>query len=895
MIGQTTRLQTESRPRMKTDGLTNAEADESRIQNGTNELTKRPHKSFFRRLLENFGDPIIRILLGAMVLNILLSLRDVNWPETIGIAVAVLTATLVSTISEAGSERAFEKLSSDDNGKVYKVRRDGIPSDTPLGRIVKNDVVLLTPGMMIPADGLVLSGRLKVDQSALTGEGEAVDKAPCGTSYGEKTPGNPHFVFRGALITEGEGEMLVTDVGDSTFYGKIAAELQSEELPSPLKERLRVLAGNVSKIGYVAAALVAVAYLLKGFVLDAGFDTVGMLSRLKDVRYVASELLGALTIAVSVIVVAVPEGLPMMITVILSSNMKKMLRSGVLVRRLVGIETAGSMNILFTDKTGTLTTGKMQITSIITGDGIFPDAERLKESAAVSDLMKNCALLCRSEGNNPTEDAFRRFYSAGAKTSAEVIGKLPFDSSRRLAAVRYRSGGKTVTVFRTSPEKLFQCADFFVASDGRKMPLTTDVLSRLHGEWQNAAADACRVVGVGCCDAGIDEIRNGKLHGVSLVALVRIRDEIRREAPAAVREGQSAGIQVVMITGDNEITAEAIAKRCGIIRSRTQLVLTGEKLGEMSDAEITEILPRLAVVARTVPADKSRLVRLSRKNGLVVGMTGDGINDAPALKAADVGFAMGSGTDVAKEAGDIIITDDNFASIIKAVLYGRTIFSSIRKFILFQLIMNLSAVAVSLIGPFIGVEQPVTVIQMLWVNMIMDTLGGLAFAGEPAVRNVMKKKPIGRKEPILTTKMAVRVTATASYSVLLSLFFLKAPCIREIFPGNETHMLTGFFAFFVFCGIFNSFNARTERLNPFANLTKNKPFLLIMTAVAAIQLALIYFGGETFRTVPLSPRELALTALFASSVIPADAVLRLLQRLFEKEETRIDKREVPAL
>ena len=301
MIGQTTRLQTESRPRMKTDGLTNAEADESRIQNGTNELTKRPHKSFFRRLLENFGDPIIRILLGAMVLNILLSLRDVNWPETIGIAVAVLTATLVSTISEAGSERAFEKLSSDDNGKVYKVRRDGIPSDTPLGRIVKNDIVLLTPGMMIPADGLVLSGRLKVDQSALTGEGEAVDKAPCGMSYGEKTPGNPHFVFRGALITEGEGEMLVTDVGDSTFYGKIAAELQSEELPSPLKERLRVLAGNVSKIGYVAAALVAVAYLLKGFVLDAGFDTVGMLSRLKDVRYVASELLGALTIAVSVI------------------------------------------------------------------------------------------------------------------------------------------------------------------------------------------------------------------------------------------------------------------------------------------------------------------------------------------------------------------------------------------------------------------------------------------------------------------------------------------------------------------------------------------------------------------------------------------------------------------
>ena len=894
MIGQKERTaktkQIAPEPQRNSRGLGAEEVAASRRKYGSNELTQKVRKTFGRRFLENFRDPIIKILLGALILNTALSIRNINWAENIGIAVAILTATLVSTISEAGSERAFDKLSKTDSGKTYRVRREEKIDDVPIGEIVVGDRLFLTPGIKLPADGILLDGKIRVDQSALTGESENVVKMP-----GRKIQFSPETykpdlhaedqLFRGALITEGEGEMLIMRVGDGTFYGHIASELQSEDAPSPLKERLSVLAKKVSRIGYLAAALIGIAYLLKAFVFDSGFDTAVILSRLKDARFVAAELLGALTVAVSVIVVAVPEGLPMMITVVLSSNMKKMLRSGVLVRRLVGIETAGSMNILFTDKTGTLTSGKMHVSLIITSDGTYPNAERLRDNPTAAEMIRACALLCRSGGHNPTEEAVAALYSAREKCNAEVLDKLPFDSARRLAAVRYRTHGETVTVFRTSPENLLQHASTYIAADGRKRPLTPDVLMHLHRNWHDAAADACRVIGIGTCTSTTEELRSGVFRNVSIVALLRIRDEIRREVPAAVREAQEAGIQVVMMTGDNEVTAEAIAHRCGIIRNHNQLVLTGTAIAGMTDEEITEILPRIAVVARAVPADKSRLVRLSQKAGFVAGMTGDGINDAPALKAADVGFAMGSGTDVAREAGDIIITDDNFASIVKAVLYGRTIFGSIRKFILFQLIMNLSAVAISLIGPFIGIEQPVTVIQMLWINMIMDTLGGLAFAGEPAIKSIMKRPPIGRTEPILTGEMGVRILLTASYTVALCLFFLKAPVMRTVFPGDELRTLTILFALFVFCGIFNSFNARTERLNPFANLGKNKPFLLIMTAVAAVQLALIYFGGETFRTVPLIPEEIGKTALLASTVIPADALLRLFRRIFRKKQS----------
>jgi len=360
---------------------------------------------------------------------------------------------------------------------------------------------------------------------------------------------------------------------------------------------------------------------------------------------------------------------------------------------------------------------------------------------------------------------------------------------------------------------------------------------------------------------------------LTFTALYIIKDEIRREVIPAVSECRSAGIQVVMITGDHADTARAIASECGILHSaEDEILLDGSEMRSMTDDELTKKLSKIRVISRVTPADKSRLVRIAKSSGHITGMTGDGVNDAPALKAADVGFAMGSGTDIAREAGDIVITDDNFVSITKAVLYGRTIFAGIRKFITFQLTMNLAAVGVSVLGTMFGIEHPVTVIQMLWVNIIMDTLGSLAFAGEPALKEYMNRLPVKRDEHILTPSMVCQILVTGCCAILLSLYFLISPRIVRILGGSEIVHLTQFFAMFIFMGIGIAFCTRTERVNIFANLSRNRAFLVIMPAVAVIQLLIVYFGGEVFRCVPLSRYELLLCGVFAFSVIPCDTI-----------------------
>lgn len=395
---------------------------------------------------------------------------------------------------------------------------------------------------------------------------------------------------------------------------------------------------------------------------------------------------------------------------------------------------------------------------------------------------------------------------------------------------------------------------------------------------QEMTKNAMRVLLLATADRDLDSTTP-----LTLVALVGIRDTLRPEVKKAVQTVRQAGIQTVMITGDNRETAMAIASEAGLLRNpATELVLTGEELADMSDSELCGKLPLLRVVARALPSDKSRLVRLSQQLGLVVGMTGDGINDAPALKKADVGFAMGDGTEVAKEAGDIVILDNNFASITKAILYGRTIFHSIRKFIVFQLTMNLCAVGVSLIGPFIGIDTPVTVIQMLWINIIMDTLAGLAFAGEAPQKRYMKDPPKSRTEPIISRAMLGQILVTGGFSVLLCTAFLLLPQTRVVFGYSRSFVsfMTAFFTLFIFCGVFNAFNARTSRLNLTANLLHNPGFVVIMTAVAAVQLLLVYFGGELFRTVPLSVAQLQSVILLAAVVIPFD----LLRKVFTNRD-----------
>ena len=871
-------------------GLTTKEAEASRRQNGDNRLTQRRRVGFFRRFVSNLNDPVIRVLLLALGLNLLFMFRRADWLESVGIALSVLLATTISTLSQMGSERAFDRLREDGRRTVCRALRDGQVCELPLEDVVVGDVLLLGAGDHVPADGEIIEGELTLDQSALTGESREVTKRAGGQDLDE--PGDEVSLYRGCAVLTGQAKMVVRRVGDQSVLGGISREVQEETRESPLQLRLSRLAGQISVLGYVAAALVAVAFLFHAWVLDSGFQPDVIRIKLHDVSYLISTLLEALMLALTVIVVAVPEGLPMMVAVVLSSNIRRMVKDNVLVRTSSGIEAAGSMDLLFTDKTGTLTGGKPSVGAFLTGDGgevaslgVLADKyPPLFEAALLSCYFGGGAQVgVRAKdnaapaaiGGNATDRALLEAVISYPAPRARVIERLPFDSSRKYAATVVEYEGRVRTLIQGAPELL--------------LPRVTSTLMGV--KWNRAAAEdeverhaerGERMLTLTVCEgrADVDTLAKGTLPPLTLIGAVAMTDSLRPEAGEAVAQLQGAGVQVVMITGDGPDTASRIARSVGILNADNDVVLTGKALAGMSDLQIKQILPRLAVVARALPADKSRLVRVAQEEERVVGMTGDGINDAPALRRSDIGFAMGSGAPVAKEAGDILILDDNLASIVRAVLYGRTIFKSIRKFITLQLTMNFCAVGVSMIGPFIGVNAPVTVVQMLWINLIMDTLGGLAFAGEAPLASYLKERPKKRNEPILCRYMIDQMLFLGGYTVGLCLLFLKHPAITARFrttPDDLCHM-SAFFALFIFASVFNCFNARTDRLRPFAGLSKNRTFLVIMAAVLAVQLVFVYLGGSVLRTMPLTASELGITALLALSVLPAEKLRGLLLR-----------------
>lgn len=903
-------------PRSLARPLTPAEVESSRREHGSNTLSTRRGKSFLARFVGNLGDPVIRILLGALVINVLFSLTGGggDWIETAGIALAVLLATLISTLSEHGSEAAFARLSAECRQATCRVRRRdseqdeaGETREIPLSEAVVGDVAVLGAGEMIPADGVLLSGFLQVDQAAMTGESREVEKRPL--RYGEAppeepAPDHPCSLLRGCVILGGSGEMLVTQVGDATLLGRISEEVQEDTRESPLKLRLTKLAGQISRLGYVAAALVAVVFLLGAFLLDSEFESAVILQKLTDWRYIWEQLFHALTLGLTVLVVAVPEGLPMMIAVVLSSNIKKMVKDQVLVRKPVGIEAAGSMNLLFTDKTGTLTEGKLSIGRIITGDGgTYRDAEELRRDAPhlfgfLADACKrNTASVAgtdesgvlRALGGNATDRALLEAMLPFGGGGSEVIFSLPFDSEKKTSCALVRREGREVLYVKGAPERLMARLTDTYRSDGSRGSLDRSALAQ---RIEAMTSKGGRVI---LCAEAVSgrvalptraRLEGGDFGALTLVCILLLTDKLRKEAPESVKKLRRAGIHVVMMTGDNRDTARSIAETCGILGQGVSLVVDSQELSRMSDAEVGDILPKLGVVARALPSDKSRLVRIAQEHDLVVGMTGDGINDAPALRRADVGFAMGAGTQVAKDAGDVIILDNNLASIVRAVLYGRTIFKSIRKFITLQLTMNLCAVGVTMICPFIGVDSPVTVVQMLWINLIMDTLGGLAFAGEAPLPSYMDEAPKRRDEPILNRYVVSEIAWLGGFTVALCLLFLKLPFITSQFrpAENNIYLLTAFFALFIFASVFNCFNARTDRLNIFAGLTRNKGFCFIMAAVLAVQILFVYVGGAVLRTAPLTARELGITSLLALTVFPAELVRKVWRRLSGKAE-----------
>ncbi len=850
-------------------GLSARQARE-RLEKGLgNRLSTRKRTGFFAKLLENLSDPIIKILLCALAVNVLFLFRGEGWFETVGIALAILTASLISTLSEYSSENAFAKLQAQAARTTVRVRREGRLQEVSSDELVEGDIVCLEAGEGVPADGWLRRGQLYCDQAALSGESKEARKegAPLPEDEPRWDTAHRQLLFRGSTVTQGQGILQVLRCGDRTLLGSMALSLQEEPRESPLKLRLGVLAGKMSRLGYVAAALVAGADLFHNLCLDNGFVPSLMLAQLSHVPSLVELLLHAATLALSVVIVAVPEGLPMMITVVLSRSMGRMQKDHVMVRKLTGIETAGSLSLLFTDKTGTLTRGRLTVEGLMLGDGtVLSPADLAGREHLWQALRESCLLNTGAQwgdqgpmGGNATDRALLEL--AGKEPVAAVRSRfLPFDSAKKYSAAAV-TGGAFAGYVKGAPELLLPQCPLWLSETG---PVAVDQIALAHA-WQQQASHGMRVV---CLCAGEPD------SGLLLLGLALIRDSLRPEAPAAVRAIQNAGVQVVMVTGDSPDTACAIAQKAGLLRGGG-VTLTSHQLNAMTDRQVQELLPRLRVVSRALPTDKSRLVRLAQNGGFVVGMTGDGINDAPALKLADVGFAMGSGTKVAKEAGDIIILDDNIRSIGRAILYGRTIFRAIQRFLVFQLTMNFSAVLISILGPFLGVDAPVTVIQMLWINIIMDTLAGLAFAGEPALERYLELPPTPREAPVLTRPMAKHIGRLTAALAGLCCAYLALPPFRKQFGPEDGPFLTAFFALFVFAGLLTAFCARCEDANLLRGLGKNRSFLAVMVLCAGVQVLLLYVGGPLFRTEPLPVQVLLRILALAALVLPADVLGKL--------------------
>ena len=565
----------------------------------------------------------------------------------------------------------------------------------------------------------------------------------------------------------------------------------------------------------------------------------------------------------------------MMITLVLSSNMKRMIKDNILVRKLIGIETSGNINILFTDKTGTLTKGKLEVINIISADfKEYKKESELKKQVNYYDIVKiscignNDSSYSENKviGGNITDRAILSYFECD-KIKYKKDKILSFDSKNKYSAVKISN----INYIKGAPEVLLKKCNTYYDSLGNIKRISN--LKLIENKIKEYTKNGIRVlICISNKNFNIEDLSNS-----TLVSIILIKDEIRKEAIEGVKLVNDAHIKTIMITGDNKDTAISIAKEVGIYRDG-DLVLTSEELSKLSDDELKEKLLKISIVARSLPNDKSRLVRVSQELNLVVGMTGDGVNDAPALKKADVGFSMGSGTEVAKEASDIVILDDNFLSVSKAILFGRTIFKSIRKFIILQLTINLCALSLSIVGPFINIEMPITVIQMLWINMVMDTLAGLAFSFEPPLKEYMKEKPKKKDEPIINKYMLNQIFYTGIYSSILCILFLKLPFIKQLFRQdiNDKYLYTAFFGLFIFIDIFNSLNARTNRLNLLANIHKNKVFIVIMLFIILAQIFLIYYGGNMFRTSGLTLFEFEIMIFFAITVIPFDWVRKLI-------------------
>ena len=860
---------------MEIIGLTKEEVIASRAKFGSNTLTEKKRQGLLVKILLGFTDPMILILLFALAVQLaLFFLGRADWQESFGVFLAIMVANLVSALSEHKQEGQANALKSETLARQRaRVLRDGVLQEVPITEIVAGDVIFVQAGDKLPADGEVIFGKLMLDQATLNGETDEAEKLPAdGEAYDTSDLLNHHYVYRGTVVCGGEGYIEIKVVGDKTLFGKLALEVQEAPRATPLQVKLARLAKQISIFGTVGAVTIVCAILGRTYFAGGARDLFGWVKVTLD----------AFTVAVTVIVCAVPEGLPMLTSLLLSLKSIKMSRDNVLVRKINGIETAGSTSLLFTDKTGTITEGKLSVVSLATGDracfkSLSDVAPALQRDIAICIGLNNSAKANGATilGGNPTDRALMAFLALEGKLDTlfgtQILNFEPFDSSKKYSLLEVAEGSEVVQYTKGAAERVVEGCTHFVATSGEVLKLTEK--EKIYDYLDKESSASMRLIGVAK--------RVGEMQ--ILLCLVSIRDDVRPEARRAIKTVQRAGVQVVMVTGDRKQSAVAIARDAGLLTSDDQIALTSSEMAQMSDEELKAVLPRLRVVARALPTDKSRLVCIAQELDYVVGMTGDGVNDAPALKRADVGFAMGSGTEVAKEAGDITILDDNFCSIAKAILYGRAMFQSIRKFLIFQLTVNVAAVLVCFLAPLLGQNVVLTVVQLLIINMAMDTLAAIAFGSLKANESLMTQAPIPRSEGIITGRMLSQILFGATYITAICLAIIFAPSVSALFESTEPlYLRTALFATFMVSITCNGFNALADGLNPFSGIAENKIFAAVMCFVFALQFAFVSLGGAMFGVTPLTARGWGLCICLAILIIPLEIVRKIVMKIFKR-------------
>lgn len=868
---------------MKFNGLTKEEVQRSYQEHGNNALSSKETETFLSILIGAFDDPWIKVLLFGLALKTVIniacminpSLGHADWIEVVSLIAAISLSTGVASFSEWKNGKEFNSLQEQASKIVVKVYRDGHLHELNIDELVIGDVVQLRAGDQIPADGIILDGTLKVNQASLNGESEDAKKVALGNNPKPSADDtfNEYILLRGSYVTEGEAVMEVTTIGDNTMLGSINVAIQEDGKESPSTEKLSRLAGQIGVMGTSGA----IGYLVVNAILVSGL--INTVARPDNWFFFIIQLI---MYAVTIVIMAVPEGLPMMLAMVASMNSRRLLAENILVRKPASTETAGYINVLFSDKTGTITEGVLKLVDVLQADGTTyttGDTEGLPFEIAPTSLkeelkaglgLNNDSVI--SEGvaidSNQTDRALMTFlynYKLVPESREAIVSKEAFTSASKFASVTLSSGE---TYIKGAPEIILSGVTKYIKKDGSVGDFTPEIAEKFNSASVEQANRSMRVLAI------VKEVAGVK----TLIAGVCIRDNVRQGIKETVRVMNEAGVTVVMVTGDRKETAVAIAKEAGIYKSTDDVVLTHDELASLSDEEVKALLPRLKVVSRALPLDKKRLVNLAQEIDLVAGMTGDGVNDAPSLKAADIGFSMGDGTQAAQESSDVVILNNSLTSIEKAVLYGRTMTESVKKFIIFQLTVNVTTIALALIGPLVGFKEPFTIIQILWINLIMDTLAALAFGEEPTLERYMKRPPIGRKENILTGYMKSAIGIAGLFITVVSTMLLANLFnLQQIFDlHNSKEVLTFMFTFFIYAVIFNSLNTRSHGFNVFEHIGRNKRFIYVMVSIAIVQSLIIQFGGEVFNTVPMDLKHFGLALGLAFLIIPVDMIRKAL-------------------